>query len=89
MNDDTMVLGAMLRLARRRVEANMNELFERVQLDPSRIRASLGRLDAAGLVERRTAAARLTLTGFATAVALRPSRARTTARSGKLRSHAA
>jgi Mn-dependent DtxR family transcriptional regulator len=89
MNDDSLVLGAMLRLARRRVEANVNELFERVQMDPSRIRASLGRLDAAGLIERRTTGARLTLSGLATAVALRPARARAALRDAKLKSHAA
>lgn len=88
MNDDTLVLGAMLRLARRRVEANVNELFERVGVEPARIRASLGRLDAAGLVERRPTGARLTMSGLATAVALRPSRSRAP-KSAKLRSHAA
>jgi Mn-dependent DtxR family transcriptional regulator len=89
MNDDSLVLGAMLRLARRRVEADVNELYERVGVDHARIRASLGRLDAAGLVERRAIGARLTMSGLATAVALRPGRARGVARTGKLRSHAA
>ncbi len=74
MNDDNMVLGAMLRLARHRVEANTDELFERVHLDGARIRASLARLDAASLVERRGSGARLTMTGFAVALALRPRR---------------
>ena len=88
MNDDTLVLGAMLRLARRRVEANVDELFERVGIDPARIRASLGRLDAEGLVERRAIGARLTMSGLATAVALRP-RLRLVPSISKLRSHAA
>ncbi len=74
MNDDNMVLGAMLRLARHRVEANVDELFERVNLEVGRIRASLARLDATSLVERRSSGARLTMTGFAVALALRPRR---------------
>jgi Mn-dependent DtxR family transcriptional regulator len=89
MNDDTLVLGAMLRLARRRVEANVNELYERVGVDPARIRASLGRLSADGLVERRATGARLTMAGLATAVALRPGRLRLVQPVSKLRSHAA
>jgi len=89
MNDDTLVLGAMLRLARRRVEANVNELYERVGVDPARIRASLSRLDASGLVERRTTSARLTMSGLAAAVALRPGRLRLVRSGSKLRSHAA
>jgi hypothetical protein len=74
MNDDNVVLGAMLRLARRRIEASTDELLERVGLDRSRIRASLARLDTAGLTERRVSGARLTMTGFAVALALRPKR---------------
>ncbi len=86
MNDDQMVLGAMLRLARRRIEANTEELLERVVLDPSRLRASLARLDVAGLAERRVSGARLTMAGVAVAVALRPNRvslARPAQRSGR------
>jgi len=75
MNDDNLVLGAMLRLARRRVAADSGELFERVGIDRARIRAALGRLDAAGFVERRPQGARLTMSGLAVAVALRPARA--------------
>jgi predicted transcriptional regulator len=88
MNDDTLVLGAMLRLARRRTEANVNELYERVGMEEGRIRASLARLDAAGLVERRTTDARLTMSGFAAAVALCPA-TRAARIGGKLRSRAA
>jgi Mn-dependent DtxR family transcriptional regulator len=89
MNDDSLVLGAMLRLARRRIEADVNELYERVGVEQPRIRASLRRLDAAGLVERRATGARLTMSGMAMAVALRPARLRVVASNGKLRSHAA
>jgi RIO-like serine/threonine protein kinase len=89
MNDDSLVLGAMLRLARRRIEASVDELYERVRMEQSRIRASLGRLDAAGLVERRTTGARLTMSGLAAAVALRPSTSRVSVGARKLRSHAA
>ena len=74
MNDETLVLGAMLRLARRGCEATLDELYERVGTDRARIRAALGRLDGAGLVERRSSGARLTMAGLATGVALRPSR---------------
>jgi RIO-like serine/threonine protein kinase len=86
MNDDHVVLGAMLRLARHRTEANADELFERVALEPARIRASLARLDAASLVERRSSSARLTMAGLAIALAIRPSgvqRARAGQRAGR------
>ncbi len=75
MNDETLVLGAMLRLARRGVLATVDELHERVGADRARIRSALARLDNAGLVERQTSAARLTMSGLATSVALRPARA--------------
>lgn len=75
MNDDQRVLGVMLRLARRRIEANAEELLVRVGFDPPRLRISLGRLDAAGLVERRVSGAKLTMAGFAVALAIRPNRA--------------
>jgi DNA-binding IclR family transcriptional regulator len=97
MNDDTLVLGAMLRLARRGLEATVDELYERVGTDQARIRSALSRLDTAGYVERRKTGARLTMTGLAMSVALRPvaPRGRTAEvtvaveRRGKLRSHAA
>lgn len=82
MNDDHVVLGAMLRLARNQIEANADELFERVNLDPSLIRAALARLDAAGLVERRHTGPRLTMAGLAVAVASRPARSQR-ARTGR------
>jgi DNA-binding IclR family transcriptional regulator len=87
MNDDDVVLGTMLRLARNRVAANPDELFERVGLNRARIRASLARLDSAGFVERRSSSgARLTMTGLAVALASRPKRnqnARTGRRAGR------
>jgi len=103
MNDDTLVLGAMLRLARRGLEATVDELYERVGTDRTRIRSALGRLDAAGLVERRTASARRSMSGLALSVATLPAdgmsrraapgvvrrSARTVQGRPKLRSHAA
>jgi predicted transcriptional regulator len=76
MNDETLVLGAMLRLARRGHEATVDELHERVGTDRARIRSALRTLDAAGLVERRSEGARLTMAGLATWVAFRPGRTR-------------
>jgi predicted transcriptional regulator len=80
MNDDTLVLGAVLRLARRGLEATVDEIHERVGTDRARIRATLRRLDAAGLVERRATGARLTMAGLAAGVASRAARARSTNR---------
>jgi len=75
MNDETLVLGAMLRLARRGGGASsIDEIHERVGTDRARIRSALARLDGAGLVERRVTGARLTLAGLAVGVALRPRR---------------
>jgi hypothetical protein len=94
-NDETLVLGAMLRLARRGIEATVDELHLRVGTDRARIRSALAQLDGAGLVERRATGARLTMSGLATSVAFRPVRpnARTVGRAyerrGKLRTHAA
>jgi Mn-dependent DtxR family transcriptional regulator len=70
---DMMVLRAMLRLARRRREADESEIALRVGRPPSAVRAALRRLDPRGLVERRgDCAPRLTMAGFALAVALLP-----------------
>jgi Sugar-specific transcriptional regulator TrmB len=80
MNDESLVLGAMLRLARRGCEATVDELYERVGSDRARIRSALGRLDRAGLVERRNSGARLTLAGLAVGVGLRPIHAGVTRR---------
>jgi predicted transcriptional regulator len=73
MNDQLLVLNALLRLSRRRVPASLPELDVRVDATASRVRAALAALAAAGLVTRcpgSSAAAQLTLEGFALAVAL-------------------
>jgi DNA-binding transcriptional ArsR family regulator len=80
MNDEILVLGAILRLARRGREATVEELYERVGMDGGRIRSALVRLGSAGLVERRRTGARLTMAGLATSVAFRHGRAHLTAR---------
>lgn len=80
MSIDTMVLRAMLRLARRRQAADVGEVALRVGGSASDVRAALRRLDSGGLVERRLSEApRLTLAGLAVAVATLPERARRTA----------
>jgi Mn-dependent DtxR family transcriptional regulator len=74
---DAMVLRAMLRLARRRQDAEDSEIAVRVSQPPHAVRASVRRLGELGLIERRASATpRLTMTGFALAVALLPSAAR-------------
>jgi Mn-dependent DtxR family transcriptional regulator len=71
---DVMVLRAMLRLARRRQQADDGEIAVRVSRPPSAVRAAVRRLEPRGLVDRRGASApRLTMAGFALAVALLPS----------------
>jgi len=74
MNSDTEVLGALLRLARRRIDANEAEVALRVRAQPREVRASLRRLSASGLVDlqSRRGGARLTLEGLALAVAILP-----------------
>lgn len=84
MSIDIMVLRAMLRLARRRKAADEGEVAVRVGGSPGSVRAALRRLDAGGLVERRLSEPpRLTMAGFAVAVALLPERP---AQASKLRS---
>jgi predicted transcriptional regulator len=71
MNDELLVLNALLRLARRRTPASIPELDARVGSTARRVRVALSRLSAAGLVQRLpTGATQLTLQGFALAVAL-------------------
>jgi Mn-dependent DtxR family transcriptional regulator len=71
---DAMVLRAMLRLARRRQPGEDGEIAVRVGQPPHEVRTALRRLDALGLVERRGEGdSRLTMTGFALAVAGLPS----------------
>jgi Mn-dependent DtxR family transcriptional regulator len=73
MSIDIMILRAMLRLARRRKAADEGEVAVRVGGAPGSVRAALRRLDARGLVERRPGEPpRLTMAGFAVAVALLP-----------------
>ena len=75
MNFDANVLRAMLRMARRRAEAEVDAVCLRVGGETRDVRRSLRRLQAAGLVEiRADRAPRLTLAGFAVAVAMLPSR---------------
>jgi|HubBroStandDraft_4_1064222.scaffolds.fasta_scaffold188067_2 Mn-dependent DtxR family transcriptional regulator len=71
MTFDTTVLRVMLRLARRREAAELDAVAVRLGAPAAAVRASMRRLDAAGLVERRgDQAPRLTLTGFALAVSM-------------------
>ncbi len=75
MNFDANVLRAMLRMARRRAEAEVDAVCLRVGGEARDVRRSLRRLRAAGLVEiPADRAPRLTMAGFAVAVAMLPSR---------------
>ena len=73
------VMSALLRLARRRELGTESSLMERFSGDAEVLRVTLRELSGAGLVERLPTHARLTMMGFAVAVAqTRPSvRART------------
>jgi DNA-binding IclR family transcriptional regulator len=68
------ILQAMLRLARRRDEAGVEALAVRVGGTQAQVRAALVRLDRAGWVIRGPERARLTMAGFALAVATLPAR---------------
>ena len=75
MGYDFQLLGAMLRLARRREAADVDALQVRTSGSRADVRASLRRLERAELVERLgEERARLTLAGFAIAVAIRGQR---------------
>ncbi len=77
MSIEVMVLRAMLRLARRRKGADPGALALRVGAPDAAVRSALRRLDGQGLVERRLdQPPRLTMEGFAVAVALLPQPAR-------------
>jgi hypothetical protein len=79
MSYDLQLLGAMLRLARRRETADIESLQVRVSGSRVDVRASLRRLEAANLVERLSdERARLTFAGFAIAVATRGQRRKAT-----------
>jgi hypothetical protein len=78
MHYELSVLRALLRLARRRASADIDQLLVRVGGVPADLRDALRRLEKAGLVERLPhggfagageAAGRLTLSGLAVAVA--------------------
>jgi hypothetical protein len=64
------VLRAMLRLARRRTAPTVEQLLLRVAADEPSLRSCLRRLLSANLVHVTPKGPRLTLTGFAIAVAM-------------------
>jgi hypothetical protein len=64
------VLRAMLRLARRRTAPTVEQLLLRVAADEASLRSCLRRLLSANLVHVTPKGPRLTLTGFAVAVAM-------------------
>jgi hypothetical protein len=73
MNCEARVLGAMLRLARRRELADEAAIGLRVSGSAREVRRSLRRLADQGLVERmHTGTARLSMAGLAVAVAMLP-----------------
>jgi Mn-dependent DtxR family transcriptional regulator len=77
MNSDARVLRAMLRLARRRQEADDEEIAVRVGQSKGCVRVALRRLNARGLVESRPGrGARLTMAGLCLALAMLPGAAR-------------
>jgi hypothetical protein len=72
MHKDARILGAMLRLARKREAARIDALVDRVGGTRAEMRAALRGLEGQGLVERvEEETARLTFVGFAIAVASR------------------
>jgi Mn-dependent DtxR family transcriptional regulator len=76
MGYDISVLRAILRLARRRLGADLQEIGLRVTGGEPDVRAAIRRLERAGLVEAATGGAvRLTMAGLTVAVASLPRRA--------------
>ena len=73
MGYDISVLRAILRLARRRLGADLEQISLRVTGGDGDVRAAVRRLERAGLVERGDASVRLTMVGLAIAVASLPS----------------
>jgi DNA-binding IclR family transcriptional regulator len=63
------VLRALLRLARRRTPPTLEQLVVRVGGDAADVRRALASLARSGLVQRTPAGVRLSLAGFAVAVA--------------------
>ena len=82
MNTEALVLRALLRLSRRRLPADDDAIVLRVGAPPAAIRVATRRLDAMGLVERRTGSTRLTMAGLAVAVAGLPVRTPSARRTG-------
>jgi predicted transcriptional regulator len=73
MNDQLLVLNALLRLARRRIPASFSEIEARVGTAAVPVGTALAALARSGLVRRKAgggAIAQLTLDGLALAVAL-------------------
>jgi Mn-dependent DtxR family transcriptional regulator len=72
MNLDARVLRATYGSARRQKTVNESEIAQRLGASPAVVRASMRRLQTAGLTETRPAGTqRLTLAGLAIALALR------------------
>lgn len=70
MDYEHSILRALLRLARRRAVADGTDLMDRVGGSQAELRDALRRLEAGGLVDRRSETdVRLTLPGLAVAVA--------------------
>lgn len=69
MSLETALLSAMLRLARRRAPATLDQLLVRVDADAAEARSALASLARAGLVHVVGDQPRLTMVGFAIAVA--------------------
>ncbi|MGH7271309.1 MAG: hypothetical protein ACREJ3_12850 [Polyangiaceae bacterium] len=82
MSIDAMVLRAMLRLARRRQPANQEAISLRVGSDPCLVQESIRRLAEQGLLDLRGGERwmRLTMPGFALALALLPGQGPASAR---------
>jgi DNA-binding IclR family transcriptional regulator len=70
MTPEIAVLRALLRLARRRTPATLDEILVRVGIEAPAARRALASLARAGLVHRTVQGPRLTLAGFAVAVAV-------------------
>jgi Mn-dependent DtxR family transcriptional regulator len=76
MNLDARVLRATYGLARRQKTVNESEIAQRLAASPAAVRASLRRLQTAGLTETRPEGTRrLTLAGLAIALALQSAHA--------------
>lgn len=69
MNSEIEVLRALLRLARRRSNVTLAAIVDRVDVEPRAAQRALASLSRSGLVFRGPDGLRLTLAGFAIAVA--------------------